>query len=230
MQRSLSFLADTIEIPRTAGDLAGFREWACSDDFPENGRIDFLDGQIEVDMSPEELGIHGPVKAEVAAVLQLLVTRRNLGSIYIDRGRVSNPAANLSVEPDVVVVFWDTLEAGKVRMVPSKRRPGRFIELEGSPDLVVEIVSDGSVKKDLVRLPPLYAKAGIPELWLVDARGEKIRFEIHRLVAGRYETVPSDANGWITSPRLGSRFRLARREVRPGHWSYRLEKKAGREG
>jgi Uma2 family endonuclease len=221
MQRFLARLED-VQIPRTASELAGFRDWACSDDFPENGRIDFLDGEIEVDMSPEELGTHGRVKAEVATVLQLLVTRRGIGDVYIDRGRVSNPAANLSVEPDVVVTFWDTLDTGRVLMVPSKRRPGRFIELEGSPDLVVEIVSDGSVRKDLVRLPPLYARAGIPELWLVDARGKEIRFEIHHLVAGQYETVPSDAKGWITSPRLGSRFRLVRREVRPGRWTFRL--------
>lgn len=127
-----------------------------------------------------------------------------------------------------MVVYWATLEADTVRMVPSKRRPGSFIELEGSPDLVVEIVSDGSVKKDLVRLPPLYAKAGIPELWLVDARGEEIRFEIHRLVAGRYEIVASDAKGWTASHRLGLRLRLKRREDRPGRWSYRLETKAGR--
>lgn len=221
MQRFLATLED-IQIPRTADDLAGFRDWACSDDFPENGRIDFLDGEIEVDMSPEDLDAHGLVKAEIATVLQLLVARRGIGNVYIDRGRVSNPAANLSVEPDVVVTFWDTLDTGRVLKVPSKRRPGKFIELEGSPDLVVEIVSDGSVRKDLVRLPPLYAKAGIPELWLVDARGEEIRFEIHRLVTGWYEIVPSAANGWITSPRLDSRFQLVRREVRPGHWSYRL--------
>jgi len=227
MQRFLARLED-IQIPRTAGELAGFRDWACSDDFPENGRIDFLDGEIEVDMSPEELGIHGLVKAEIAAVLQFLVARKGIGNVYIDRGRVSNPAANLSVEPDIVVVFWDTIDAGRTFNVPSKRRPGRFVEMEGSPDLVVEIVSDGSVRKDLIRLPPLYAKAGIPELWLVDARGETIRFEIHRLVAGRYEIGSSDAEGWIASPRLGWRFRLQRREVRPGRWSYRLEHKAGR--
>jgi len=38
-----------------------------------------------------------------------------------------------------------------------------------------------------------------------------------------YETVQPDAEGWRSSPRLGRRFRLTRREVRPGRWSYRLE-------
>ncbi len=37
---------------------------------------------------------------------------------------------------------------------------GRYVELEGAPDLVVEIVSDSSVAKDTQRLPPRYAAAG----------------------------------------------------------------------
>jgi Uma2 family endonuclease len=223
MHRAPARLDDTVHIPATARDLAGFREWACSDDFPERGRIDFLAGDLEVDMSPEELDTHGLVKSDIAAVLQFLVARGSLGEVYVDRGRVSSPAANLSVEPDVVVVFWETLDRAAVRKVPSKKRPGRFVEMEGAPDLVVEIVSDGSVRKDLVRLPPLYAAAGVPELWLVDARGEEIRFEIQTLEAGRYGKVAPDAQGWTSSPRLGLRFRLERREVRPGRWSYRLE-------
>lgn len=214
---------DGIQVPETARDLAGFREWACSNDFPERGRIDFLAGDLEVDMSPEELDTHGLVKTEIAAVLHFLVARAELGDVYIDRGRVSSPRANLSVEPDVVVVLWETLDRGRIRKVPSKKRPDRFMELEGPPDLIVEIVSEGSVRKDLVRLPPLYAAAGVPELWLVDARGEEVRFEIRTLGPRGYETTKPDESGWVLSPRLGVRFRLERRELRPGRWSYRLE-------
>jgi Uma2 family endonuclease len=223
VQRTLARRDDTIQIPARVHDLASFRDWACSDDFPERGRIDFLAGDLEVDMSPEELDTHGLVKAEVATVLQLLVARPHLGHVYIDRSRVSSPGADLSVEPDVVVFFWESFDRGHVRKVPAKTRPGRFIELEGAPDLVVEIVSDGSTRKDLVGLPPLYAKAGIAELWLVDAREPEIRFEVLALGPGGYARVEPDAQGWTPSPRLRRRFRLQRREARPGHWSYRLE-------
>jgi Uma2 family endonuclease len=217
-------LDDNLPIPGQARDLAGFRAWAVSPRFPERGRIDFLAGDLEVDMSPEDLQTHGLVKAEIAAVLQLLVARRGLGEVYIDRARISSPAANLSVEPDIVVVLWEALDSGRLRDVPAASgKPGRYIELEGAPDVVVEILSDGSVRKDLVRLPPLYAAAGVPELWQVDAREERLRFEILALGTDGYARVKPDSRGWTASPRLGGRFRLVRHPARPGRGGYRLE-------
>lgn len=221
-----ALLEETFCIPATATrDLEGFRRWARSDRFPERGRIDYLAGDLEVDMSPEELHTHGTVKAEVASTLHLLVARQNRGNVFIDRARVSSPAADLSVEPDVTVVFWDSLDRERLREIPAESgKPGRYVELEGAADLVVEIVSDGSVRKDLKRLPGLYAAAGVPELWVVDARRKSLRFEIRSLEAGDYRTLPPDAaEGWVYSPLLGLRFRLTREEVRPERWSYRLE-------
>jgi Uma2 family endonuclease len=227
MEETAARLDDTVDIPDTAWTLEGFRAWALSRDFPQRGRIDYLAGSIEVDMSPEELRTHGSVKTEISATLHDLVGRRDRGNVYIDRARVSSPPGRLSVEPDVVVVLWDSLDAGRIREIPSPRT-GKYIELEGAPDLVVEVVSDSSVGKDLRRLPPLYAAAGVPELWLVDARGRgrrEIRFEIRILESDGYRPVEPDAEGWILSPLLGLRLRLRELEPRPGRWSYRLDRK-----
>src|SRR5436305_3722521 len=220
-----NFCEESVHIPRRATrDLAGFRAWAVSRRFPENGRIDFLAGDLEVDMSPEDLHKHGVVKSEISTILHLMVAHSGLGEVYIDRARVSSPRADLSVEPDVVVVFWETLDSGRLKYIPAASgEPDRYIEMEGAPDVVVEVVSNSSEKKDLDRLPPLYAAAGIPELWLVDARKKTIRFEIRSLGPDGYEAVKPDARGGRFSPRLGRRFRLKRQEVRPGRWIYRLE-------
>ena len=43
-----------------------FSPVAAPDDFPERGRIDYIAGQIEVDMSPEDLFTHGSLKTEIA--------------------------------------------------------------------------------------------------------------------------------------------------------------------
>ncbi|HVR95568.1 MAG TPA: Uma2 family endonuclease [Thermoanaerobaculia bacterium] len=211
-------------IPAQARDLEGFRVWARSDDFPETGRIDYLAGDIEVDMSPEDLYTHGAVKVAIAAELHALITKRDLGVVFVDRARISSPQAELSVEPDILVMLWRTLQEGRVREIPSAgERPDRFIELEGAADLVVEIVSDGSVGKDLRRLPPKYAAAGVPELWIVDARDGELQFEIRVLESGAYRELPKDSGGWMVSPLLGRRVRLDRRRNPIGRWGYRLE-------
>src|SRR5829696_5464955 len=108
-------------IPATARDLEGFRRWARSDRFPERGRIDYIGGDLEVDMSPAELYTHGAVRSEIGTELHLRIARTDLGTVYIDLGRVCCPAAGLSVEPDVLVVLWDSIDSGRIREIPKKR-------------------------------------------------------------------------------------------------------------
>ena len=78
---------------------------------------------------------------------------------------------------------------------------------------MVEIVSDSSVRKDLVALRERYARAGIPEYWIIDARAETIHFEILALEDGAYVArVPSGAPQ--SSPLLGRAFALTRTKNR----------------
>ena len=113
-------------IPAAAGGLAAFRSWAFSAEFPDTGRIDYLAGSLEADLSPEDLQTHGTVKAAVAAGLHALIVERDLGQVFIDRARVSSEVADLSVEPDVLAVLWQSLESGPTRWCPpaTARRSG----------------------------------------------------------------------------------------------------------
>jgi len=223
---------EDLRIPEDAFSFEGFQRWMESDDFPENGRIDYLEGNVYVDMSPEDLYTHSSPKTAITLTLGRLVVDPDLGELHIDRTRNISRFVGLSVEPDLVMVLLDSLRQGKVRPVPSARnKPDRFIALEGPADLVVEIVSDGSVQKDTVRLPPLYAKAGVSELWLVDARGEDLRFDIFTLRNGHYELIAPGADGWTRSPLLRHAFRLVRHR-RPGlgTWRYSLEYREAESG
>ena len=216
-------IEDEIEIPMDIRSLHEFRRWALSDEFPDRGRIDFVAGKIEVDMSPEDLFCHGKLKGLIYATLFQRTEGQNLGHLFVDRTRVSVPAAVFSVEPDIVFISHESLDTGRVRLVPkSGGEPGRYVEVEGAPDLIVEIVSDSSVTKDTQRLPAAYALAGVPEFWLADARREPVVFRIHHLVEGTYGLAEADAEGYVRSNVFDCRFRLdATRDAR-GHWKFGL--------
>jgi Uma2 family endonuclease len=211
-------------LPPEARTLAGFRAWATSDAFPSRGRISFLDQEIFIDMSPEELETHSKVKVEVGRVLSSWNKKQPQGEFYADGALVTNVAANLSTEPDATFVTWESLETKRVRLVPREGEQGQYIEVEGSPDWVLEVVSNSSVRKDTQRLRQQYHRAGIREYWLIDARGEDLLF--HILVHGPEDYQPAAGRkGWQESPVFGRRFRLLRRRNRLGFWDYTLQAK-----
>ena len=105
---------------------------------------------------------------------------------------LSHEEARLSTEPDAMFISWETTRSGRISW---KLRADQTdaVELVGSPDLVVEVVSPTFARKDLVKLRAGYARAGIPEYWIVDARRDPHRFEILHLVDGSYEaSAPPD--------------------------------------
>jgi hypothetical protein len=126
-------IEDRVSIPAWVVDLATFRRWTLSDDYPEAGTFAYLAGQLWVDL----------------------------------------------------------------------------IELEGTPDVVLEIVSDTSVAKDTKRLRELYWRAGVPEYWLVDARSPEPRFEILCHTPAGYVAAEARSNG-LMSAILGRAVQLNR--------------------
>jgi len=204
-------IEELIEIPLDLRSLGQFRRWATAESAPDRGRIDFLAGRIEVDMSPEDLYTHGKVKTELVVVLGQRVRRLALGDLYTDSTRFSAPRADLSVEPDIVFVSEEAIEEGRVTLVQKAGgEADRFVELEGAPDCIVEIVSDSSVKKDTQRLPKAYFQAGVPEFWLIDARQDPLVFRIHHRGPSEYTPTEPDADGFQYSAALSASYRLDR--------------------
>jgi Uma2 family endonuclease len=214
-------IESAIHVPAGAATLAGFRSWALSDEFPENGRFSYIQGELFIDMSPEELDTHNKVKTEIARVLSTLVVEQDLGDFYSDRTLVTNEAADLSTEPDGTFVSWRSYETERVRPTPRKDWPGHYLELQGTPDWVMEIVSRGSVEKDTRSLRETYHRAGIPEYWIIDARFDAINFQILRFRRDRYVAV-SLRGGWLRSRVFSRGFRLERRRDRLDRWAYTL--------
>lgn len=214
---------DGIRIPDGLTNLARFRRWVHSPRFPEKGRIDWLAGEVEVDLTAENLDRHGTMKSAFAGDLRGVVETTDRGIVLVDSSRLSSPTADLSAEPDVLVVFFESIETGRVRLVPAAGDEQGYVEVEGAADLVVECVSRSSVEKDLTRLPRLYHRAGVREYWVADARGGAPVLTIFEHAPRRYRRVSPDRKGWLASKVLGLRVRLVALPPRAGLVRYRVE-------
>jgi Uma2 family endonuclease len=216
---------EMIEVPLSAFTFQGFRKWVRSERFPDWGRIAFLDQEIFIDMSPEELETHNKVKTAITSAIDRLNEELDLGELFSDGAWLTESVSGVSNEADATLVKWRTYQTGKVRLKPRKDRYIDFIEIQGSPDWVLEIVSRTSVAKDTQKLRKDYFRAGIREYWLIDARGDAIDFQLLvRRPKGFVAVKPRD--GWYKSRVFGRFFRLTRRRNRAGRWQYKLEVKA----
>jgi hypothetical protein len=208
-----------VSIPPEAHTLAGFRAWALSDELPEKLRVCFLRGRIYIDMSKEEILSHASVKTAIAGTVFNLNQVSDFGDLFINGVLVTNIEAEVSNNPDMVAVFWESLEKGVVRYL-KKKKDGEM-QIEGSPDWVLEIVSNSSVRKDTRDLRHAYHRAGIREYWLVDARGEEIHFQILHWRKAGFVAAQRDA-GWQRSRVFSRWFQLTRSKDRRGGWRYHL--------
>ncbi|HYG75712.1 MAG TPA: hypothetical protein VEK08_11965 [Planctomycetota bacterium] len=68
-------------IPAGIVDLASFRKWTLSESFPAFGKIDYIEGHIEVDINPANLWKHSGLKSDLAFEIQSLIRAANSGRV-----------------------------------------------------------------------------------------------------------------------------------------------------
>lgn len=212
-------------VPLGVQSFEAFRVWTLSNDFPETGRIDYVNGRIDVDLSPEKFFSHSKLKVAFIRTIGDRVDYEDFGHLVADRSRVVHEGVELSVEPELVLVSYDALASGRVTLTESKNDPEDYVEIVGTPDMVCEIVSDSSVKKDTKELFVAYYEAGITEYWIADARRGKLDFNIFRRGGTGYEATLTGDDGFIESKVLNHSYRLTRSKDRMGMWKFRLEER-----
>jgi Uma2 family endonuclease len=193
-----------LQLPKWVRDLSSFRRWARSDDFPQQGQYAFLNGDLWIDPSMEREG-HNQVKAETSRVLATLIKDLDLGRFYVDGMGLVNVDADLATEPDGMFLSYAALKDERVRLA----RRENSLEIVGTPDMVLEVVSPTSVQKDTVLLRDLYWRADIPEYWLIDPRRHELVFDILRRGPKGYFPARK-TGGWVKSAVFGKSFRLTR--------------------
>ena len=205
------------------GDLAAFREWAGDNDLPNKTRVDFFKGEVWVDMGREQIFTHGLLKTEFAIVLGGLLKRTKLGYYWCNGVLVTNEDADLSGNPDGTFVSHEAFESARVTL--KEGADEGFVELVGTVDMVLEVVSESSVSKDNVTLREAYWEADIPEYWIADARGERLDFRILKHGPKGYVETRKQG-GWLRSNVFGHAFRLTRSSDQTGNPCFNLEVKS----
>ncbi len=212
-------IEEKVRVPDWVNDLASFRQWAHSGEFPERRGISYLKGEVWVDMRKEQLFSHNQVKGEISSVLGVLVKKNRLGIFFPDGVLLSDLATDFATGPDAIFVSKESLQTNRVTMIEGA--DGGYVELQGVPDMVLEVVSPSSVEKDTEVLREVYWELGIEEDWLVDARGERLDFDILRHGAKGYVPVRKPG-GWLRSTVFGASFRLTRKTNEMGHPEFTL--------
>lgn len=211
-----------LDIPVWVTSLATFRRWTDEPDFPEKGNIWWLRGEVWADMSQEQIFSHIDVKGEIYFAIKSLLRENDIGRIFTDGLLLTNDAAGLSGNPDASFFTHEARLEGRVVLIEG--RIDGFTEVQGSPEMVLEVVSDGSIEKDLEILREDYFTAGVQEYWLVDARSSPPKFDILRRNSKAFVTTKK-VSGWVKSSVFGRSFRLTEGKDRSGDPKFTLESK-----
>ena len=134
---------------------------------------------------------------------------------------LTNLQAGLSTEPDGMYISYEALKSGRAVLEDAEES----LEVVGVPDMVLEVVSRTSRKKDTVVLRDLYHRAGIREYWVADSRATNFSFDILQHEQATYEPAPVGQDGWVTWRVFGRTFRLVRETDPLGMPDFRLEAK-----
>ncbi|MGO8818915.1 MAG: Uma2 family endonuclease [Terriglobia bacterium] len=152
---------------------------------PNNGkRYEIIDGELFVTPSP--LRRHQKVLANLLYYLTEFVKKDDLGEVY--------PAPF-----DVVFSEYDVVEPDVIYVSKAHASVVTEKNIQGAPDLVVEVLSDSTARIDRTTKLKLYARNGVAEYWVIDP--EVYAAEIYRQVPGGYELAAQlDSSQSLTSP------------------------------
>lgn len=157
--------------------------------FPDDGkRHEIIDGVHYVTPSPN-------MKHQVVA-----------GNLYLALGNYlkTQPIGVVFFAPfDVLFSLFDVVEPDLLYISRARRDVLTEKNVQGAPDLVVEILSPGTRKRDTTLKGTLYERGGVQEYWVVDPRLDRIR--VFRRAADGFVSAAellASSNDVLTTPLL----------------------------
>jgi Uma2 family endonuclease len=153
--------------------LLTYQEYrALEFDEDDNFQYELLNGMLMRKSSPTIQ--HQRIVGNIYFQFRLFAQQKKIGEAFIAPLDVVLNETN-APQPDVIFV-------GKENTAILNEEEQVII---GIPDILVEVISPGSVKNDRFDKKEIYEKTGVPEYWVIDPSNRSI--EVLQLVEGRYE-------------------------------------------
>jgi Uma2 family endonuclease len=157
-----------------------YEEYCKLDD---DQRYEIIEGNLLMAPAPDTF--HQSWVGELYLILHDHLKARTLGKVFVSPVDVVLDSKN-TVQPDLVVVLSANLGIIQHRAI------------FGTPDLLIELVSASSVRRDRYDKRELYARFGVKEYWIGDPANRSL--EILTLKAGQYELhCAAEEKGELTS-------------------------------
>lgn len=153
---------------------------------PEDGRrYEILAGDLY--MSPSPMTAHQVVVGNLFGILRAHVRAAKLGRVFV-------------APYDVVLGRHDVVEPDLIYVSKANESIITGSNIQGTPDLLIEVLSDSTRDRDLRDKRNLYARSGVAHYWLVDPTGPRA-IEL-RLLGEAYANVAELSGGAVWQPSL----------------------------
>ncbi len=140
-----------------------FKHWLDERPASDINHYELLRGKII--MNPPAGWPHGSVESNIHTPLATFVRAHGLGIMLGSSAGYDLPSGD-TVEPDISFIATERLTAGPAP------QPGKFVRIV--PNLVVEILSPATARRDRTEKKAIYQENGVEEYWLVDTKRREI--------------------------------------------------------
>ena len=135
----------------------------------DRNRYEIIEGELI--MGPAPSLNHQDVSRNLLIKIEAFLKKHNIGKIY-------------HAPCDVVLSDYHVVQPDLIVVLDSNKNILSEKNIQGTPDLIIEILSPDTAYYDLVEKKELYEKFGVKEYWIVDPK--KHRIEIFTLEEGNY--------------------------------------------
>jgi Uma2 family endonuclease len=131
----------------------------------DHQRYEIIQGELFV--SPSPMTTHQRVITRLIRLLDAAVDEHDLGLLLVGPVDV-RLGMHTVVAPDLVFVRAERVDIVQKQLI------------EGPPDLVIEVASPSTRRRDIVQKAAAYAEAGVAEYWLPDPERRSFRMLVLR--------------------------------------------------